>query len=411
MKMKKSILIQVLSLSLSPIIGTFISVVFSINRKMSPFVLSFSLSLILIYMPLMYDVSAGFFAYIDYENGNIVKQLHLINVVASFIDDFFGLDYFYLVFMICFISIYLWFKTYENIISQSNSKYLHIFIFSIFFLLLTYKELMDLNRTFFSYTIAMYAIITFHLGKMKGYLKRSLLILSLLIHPSSLVIVLSYVASKYIRLSKSFFLLLLFFSLLLGANFELLLAQLLPFVPAETFLQTYLSNGKWGIVSDYELGRLILYFIQGGLISACLLLAFTNVNDRLSKTFLFLAMFFFVFIKFRVFGERFFLASTLCIPFLLVGIRQVNMRVIIILCFAFLKFFSYNLYIFGYIFTSEFNYVIKSEDSREIMMIKPLYMPTIYLLNIGYFGYSNEFIKVESKWKIEQYNNSLSGNK
>lgn len=409
MEIKKSFLIQFIFLCISPVIGLGTAVLFLIKGRFSPFILSFSLALILIYMPLMYDVSSGFFAYLDYESGYIVNQLHFINYIAGFIYRVAAIDYFYIVLFVCFTSLYFWFKTYENIAKQSCSNKVNIFIFVIFIFLLSYKELMDLNRSFFAYCIAMYAISSFQLHGRK-VLRNSSFILAFLVHPSSLIISGSYLLAKYIRLRKLYFLLFVLLSFFIGMKIESFLPLILIFIPGDSFLQTYFTSDKWGASDDVGFGKLLLYFIQGGLIFSCVLLALKNNNDRLSKTFLFVVIFFFLFIKFRVFGERFFLASTICIPLILIGVRTITYKLLVVFFFAILKFSSYNFYIFGYIFTDEFNYVVESPTKRNEMMLKPAYLPTLYLLNIYHFGYSNDFIKVESRWRIETYNNKLSGN-
>jgi len=306
------------------------------------------------------------------------------------------------------MSLFFWFKTYQSITKQRFADTLNIYIFFIFVFLLTYKELMDLNRSFFAYIISMYAISSFQFHGRK-LLRNSFFILAFLVHPSSIIIPGSYLLAKYVRLSKFYFFLLALVSIFIGINIDVFLPLILRFVPSNSFLQTYLTSDVWGVSDNQGLGKLLLYFVQAGLIFSCVLFALKNNNNRLSKTFLFVVIFFFVFIKFRVFGERFFLASTICIPLILVGIKSVNYNLLLIVFFAFLKFFSYNFYIFGYIFTDDFNYVLESPAKRNEMMLKPVYLPTIYLLNINHFGYSNDFIEKESTWQIDVYNNKLSG--
>lgn len=409
MVLKKSQVIQFLLFLISPILGLISSLGFSVNNRVSPIVLSLSLALICIYMPLMYDVSASFFAYSDFQSGHIVKQLHSINIVAGFFDSYLGLDYFYLVFIVCVGSLYFWFKVYSIISIDKKSNVLSFTLMAIFCFLLSYKELMDLNRSFFSYSMTMFAIFLHEKCTVSRFRTKFLFIGAVLIHPSSLVILLSYYLSKHVSLTKLKCISLLIVAMVTGMLFEFVLVRLLPFVPAGTFLQTYLSNSQWGITAGFDSGKLMLFLVQSAVLISALYVAYENMNDRLVKTFFFVVLAFVIFIKFRVFGERFFLAAVICIPFVLSRVKKVNAPLLLLLFFAVLKSFTYNIYVFGYIFGQDFNYVIKDSYRRESMMLKPMYNPTLFLLNIKDFGYSNSFIEEESVWKIEQYNNSLSG--
>jgi hypothetical protein len=409
MKINKSFILQLLLFGISPIAGALSSAFFSMNKKLSPFVIAVSVALIFVYMPLMYDVSASFFAYFDYQSGNIVSQLHSINILAGVLVKTLGLDYFYTVFLVCSISLYFWFSVYTIILKNTTSNLLPVTLFFLFLSLLSYKELMDLNRSFFAYSTAMYSIFMFHKGECGKLKFRTLLIISFLIHPSSFIIIFAYFIAKYIPFSRGICLIGLLVSLGVGMKFELFLSVILPFIPAGTFLQTYMSNSQWGIVTGFEMGKLILFAVQSLLLISALLFVMTKPNDRLAKTFFLIVIMFLVFIKFRVFGERFFLAATICIPFAIHSIQKFNGKLLVLIMCAFIKFFSYNIYIFGYIFSDDFNYVVKNVKKRENMMLKPLYMPTVILINIKYFGYSNEFIFRESIWKIDQYNNALTG--
>ena len=60
------------------------------------------------------------------------------------------------------------------------------------------------------------------------------------------------------------------------------------------------------------------------------------------------------------------------------------------------RFLIYNILIYGAIYTSRYNSVLPNEEKKIEMSMKPIFYPTILLLNIGEYGYSNQYIKDNS---------------
>lgn len=58
---KKANLFQVLALGINPYLSIITSLLYALKRSLNPFVFAFSIALISVYFPLMYDVSHSFF--------------------------------------------------------------------------------------------------------------------------------------------------------------------------------------------------------------------------------------------------------------------------------------------------------------------------------------------------------------
>nr|WP_277870294.1 EpsG family protein [Vibrio breoganii] len=383
---------------MSPILGLASSTLYVLNKKLNVFVISASLALILCYFPLMYDVSHSFYEYYDNLSNGIDSQLHIINIIANYFKNNLNLDYFYTVFFVCFISLFLWFSVYKNIVVKVQSRQLFVSLFLIFIFALSYKEVMDINRTFFSFTVAMYAIYSREKSKFEfnrvAYV--FLMIISVTIHPSAIVLLLCYILGLNTVLSRNKIVIAAFVAVMLGLSVGYLLQTVVRYVPPSP-VYNYLVSEKWGLVSSVEIGHALLWTLQISIVMTLLLIVSTQrVISNLSATFFYMAIFFLVMFKFRIFGERYFIAIILFIPFVLDNEYKLRNQVRILVFLMFAKFFVYNIYLFGYIFTPKYSYVIKSQIIREELIVKPFILPTTALVLFNQYGYSDELIKNNS---------------
>lgn len=394
MKVKKLYLLQLSATSISPVLGLLLSFPSVFAKSLNPLALSLSLALIFCYFPLMYDVSHSFFSYIDYTNGYLNEQLHALNVLAYILNEIAGLDYYYMVLLVSVTSFYLWFKMFLVTVGTESSQKYYVFVFFLFFLSLTYKESIDLNRTYIAYMIAVYAMFKY-IDK-PGFIKPGLVILfgiSIYLHASSIVIPLAYILSKYIRISKKNAIVVFFVSILLSVTLRFFLQHIVIYIPQSSLLN-YMVSETWGISKNISVGRALLWSIQAFVVVA--LYYASNPKSRQFSIFVMLSALFLMFIQFRVFGERFFIIVVLMMPLILSNVHRITKGMCVLLLAMLVKFLSYNFYIFGYIFTEDFNQVIKYERVRNDIILKPLILPTTHLLAIDEYGYSDRVIKMYS---------------
>ncbi len=398
-------IIQILLSLISPMFGFISALIFSFGNNISAFAIALSLSVIVIYFPVLYDVSASFFANVDYLNGNILFPLHSINGFASYFPN---LDYYYVVFFFVFISFYIWFNKCEAL-SRASGKYIGLYFFALFLSLISYKESMDLFRSYFAYMLCLQGVWLYLQDKKWSFL---FVLLASVVHYSSIVILIAMLCTKLFRIDRVRLSILIVGSLFIGLNFDSLIEYMNHIIPVRgSVLSTYIYSEKWGIRREIGIGAVVLMFTQVSLLLSALLIAIDDINAKKTKVFLFTICCFFVFIKFRVFGERFFLLSTVMIPivFLYRENTMIHLKEKVLLLFSGVKFLIYNFFVFGYFFSSSFNYVISDSSMRSEFMLKPIYVPTLYLLDIGSNGYSNEVIESNSAWRKDQYNNRLTG--
>ncbi|EOW9128383.1 EpsG family protein [Vibrio cholerae] len=391
MNISKANIFQVLSLTINPILGLIVSLFFMLKRKLNPAVLAISLGIVSIYLPVMYDVSHSFFLYHDYQKGALEQNLHAINQVASYTVGYLGLEYFHVVLIVTCISLYMWFEMFAKLCEKNKSNSLYITLFFIFILLTTYKEVIDLNRTYLAYMISVYGLFLHSQERVSKKYLSLIFSLGVYFHLSSIIFVLCYLLSNFLLMTRLRATVLLFVTFLFGMLIDRVIFSIVGFLPESSFL-SYIVSEKWGLYQSIEQGRILLWFVQFFVIFTILLSFPKHGSRRNFSMFVYMVAILFVFIKFRVFGERFFISVVLMFPLVIVGIKKNNLGIWILLCAALVKFVIYNVYVFGYVFTNDYTYVMESRNVRDGNMLKPFYMPTPFLLAIGEYGYSDETI-------------------
>ena len=68
----------------------------------------------------------------------------------------------------------------------------------------------------------------------------------------------------------------------------------------------------------------------------------------------------------------------------------------IILALFILRFSLISVLMFGDVFTDKYSKVLKDSNKKNEMMMKTFTYPTLLLLNIKEYGYSDRYIKLES---------------
>ncbi|MDI9692128.1 EpsG family protein, partial [Acinetobacter baumannii] len=290
-------------------------------------------------------------------------------------------------------------KVFKN--STINYKAIFIFIFLVFSF--NYRDLMDINRNIFSYSIFFYY---YFLIDKKNIFKLALFsLVAVLVHSSALILLILYLLSN-IKLSKFVNMFLLLFSLFLGYFLPDIINKatfFIEFIPIYGEKISYYLYGDAFGVQDFTFGTalkkflncFIIFIVSGYIINS---IDKNRGDSRQLQFVLFIGFFALIFFNFVTFFERINLAyNFIFLSVFLYGIRSWYAALI-----AFLIFFrSACMYLLVYfpIFFGDYSSVMVNNTYKNQLMLKPFYYPTLLLLDIHNNGYSDDFISKNSIWK------------
>ncbi|WP_417119347.1 EpsG family protein [Proteus terrae] len=395
-------ILNILSFFINPVLSLLFSIILLINKKkVSIILLSLSISLILVYQPLMYDTSSNFYLYY-YQKGD-----SLYNLIAQFLHNLYGLDYYHIIFFYTFIIIYTWFKPILFHINRSSNNKIYFLIILLSIASLSYRNIMDLNRTMLSISISFYYIFYINYKHKDNLLNFILFsIISLLIHPVSIIIYIFLLLSKKIK-SINMYILYILFCFFIGLFFSSVIKNISSVTSSYdnyifNTISYYLNSEKWGEI-NYTFNFLLRKIIE---LTICLLTIYisfkekkknNNQNNFLYNLIILISGICLLFMDFKTFFERIFLILNLFYISLYFYKKSLNITDIILSILIIIYFFSINFIVYGKVFNTEYNEIIPNNESRFSIQIKPFYYPTIYLLNIDN-GYSDEYISTHSTW-------------
>lgn len=411
-----SIIIQYLLLMINPILSIFfVMYQFILNRKVSAFVIAFSISLIFIYFPLMYDTSSNYYATFSLQNSDhSYFEIRLYNLFAFLLKKYFDIDFMYFILLTSTFSIYLWIKisnNYNNLIIANNNK---IYIFMFVFFSIIYRDIMDLNRFYFATSIFLFILFIYDNKQLKFRNYPIFLFLSIIaieIHSATIIFILLFMSVYFFKLrfiySYWYPILMLLFGII---SQNILLAILdLPIINTLDFVQlgkSYLSSeNKWGVGSLNLYDKMqrfleIIAFLVIFILGNKLLKTDTYKNDKVIKfSLLFIGIVLF-FISYKSLYERYSLALFLFSSFIiyksLLGNKVINIFQTIFLITLILRFILINFFMYGIIFTDKYMEILPNSNKKEEMILKPFYLFTPYLLDLKEHGYSDKYIRNES---------------
>ncbi|MEX6309918.1 hypothetical protein AB6F60_22285, partial [Providencia hangzhouensis] len=161
----------------------------------------------------------------------------------------------------------------------------------------------------------------------------------------------------------------------------------------------YLTNERWGKI-EYSTTFLLRKIVE---IIICVMIIYIsfmekiNKKNNISNLIILIVGSCFIFIDYKTFFERFFLILNFFYLSLYFFKTKIKITDFILMAFIILYFFSINFLVYGKNFTLENNEIIPESSSRYSIQFKPLYYPSIYLLDLNN-GYSDEYINSHSIW-------------
>lgn len=362
----------------------------------STLIISLSIALIFSYFPILYDVSSNFFVVNYSESGAF---LSFYNYIPFYLSSSFGVQYISVVYTYTAFIIFSWFFIFHMISTGIEDEF-YGYAFFYFIFMIIFRDIMDLNRIYLSFSIlSLYVYLSF-MRKDKIY-HYFLVLLSLIIHPASLVVVFIYFISSYIN--RKIFIALYFISVVFAISgaevwFDIALFLkniLLEYIHIE--LDYFSVNTKWGggelslkeLISRSILFLLFSFIYYQGLISI-------KDNNNFIKFVLLMICFSISLLPFRTLFERYSIVVLLFSPIILFFFNRQKIIIIAVVFVLLMRFLFVNFYWRSEIFTSEYFYVLPNQDKKINMLLKPFYQPTALLLLFKINGYSDEYIKAES---------------
>ncbi len=391
-------LVGVLFFLINPLLSLFYSLVFFVKKQECILVLSLSISLIFIYQPLMYDTSSNFFSYLNNETTN------LYNLIPRELKNNLNIDYYYSIFLYTTLIFYCWFKTVKYLSKDIvNKKNLNLLI-TASIILIIYRDIMDLNRFYLSIILSFYYI--FYIKNKYISLKYITLlffvIISFELHSFSIIIFFSYFIAKIVN-RKNTYILFLFSCFFIGIIWSSLSQELLFLILRYSGLNisnAYFGYGGWGR-NDYSDSTLLRKILECSIVLSLALFSLIykrRNNDNNVNLIIFLCGLCLLFFSFKTLFERTFIVLCICSIYLFSlnfknGILKYSILILLLFRFLIINFVRY-----GDVFLDGHTDVLPNTENKTTLQIKPLYYPSLFLLDIDN-GYSDKFIIQNSIWK------------
>tara|TARA_B100000963_G_scaffold281628_1_gene250158 strand:- start:13926 stop:15164 length:1239 start_codon:yes stop_codon:yes gene_type:complete len=355
-------------------------------------IFTFSIALLLTYGPIMFDVSSNFHIAILSEFENPYENYTFYNQIIIFLMNSLGLQF------NSIMLIFYWFCLYSTFMLFLKNSNNPIFILFILILIsLVFRNIVDLNRNYTAFILAIYSIIFFRNNKL--IFSFAAFVLALSIHISCVVFFILYLISRIKALQSLRWMTYLIYGFLFTLGYFFLDFLQFGFFGNEgTRISMYFSDSS--TFGRNVVGRLlylrvydVLFFI---ILTYLILKNFNKLNEKqtailfISFVAVCVALFFY-----RTLFERMHIMAILVLfLFLSRNINFINERFVKGLVFSYFlsRFILINVFLYSHVFSEEYNHIFKDHDLKMEFLIKPLYVPTILLLDYQSNGYSDEVL-------------------
>lgn len=370
----------------NPILGIFFGLynILILNR-INKFFLAFNISLLYCYLPLLWDNLSNYY-YIEVFYDPFTANWYQ-RIIFNFL-NIFDIQYIYAVFIVSLLISYLALDLISHLNTQNKSLFRGAFLILVVIYCLDYRYLMDLQK----FSLATFICIYATLRSEKKFLKYSLLLIAWLLHPFTLIFSLAYAVIFYVNKKRTYFILFIVLSII-GV-------LLIPYV-TEVYLKT-LSPTVYVYLTDFSTENrysnpyavYMIYFCRSLLIvfSMYIILAFGDFKNKISKLLSASLIIVLIFLNNYIFFERAFLffsiVAVLCILSMNLSKRLVYISILIIGLNLSLNI----IWISSVVFTPAYNTVYKSNKIKESNAFKPIYYPSIILIDLKSHGYSDDKI-------------------
>lgn len=381
---KHTILIGLASL-INPVLGLIIGLYKIVSRNtINSFFIAFCISLIYTYMPLLWDTISNYYYVAMFYNpssSNIYQDI--IFYYMNLLDG----QYIYIIFLSAFLCSYLALSliSYSN---QQNKNLLGGVLLLIGVLYcLDYRYIMDLQK----FTLASYISIYASVKIQDKALQFILLLFAWLIHPFTIIFSLIYIIMLYINNKRTY--------LLLFAILSFVGMLIVPYI-TESYINNFFPT-VYKYLTEFTVDDrysnpyaiYIIFFCRFLLIVFTIYLMLT-VGKANNKTFKLLSSSLIVVLIFAnnpIFFERGFLYFSLLAVFNILQSPLTKRLSIISLLILGINLGLNIVWMSNVVFTSSYS-VYKNNQIKQSYALKPLYYPSIMLIDLHSNGYSDQKI-------------------
>jgi len=405
-------LFQFIAFILNPFLGLLSSLyyMFKKDRFVNAFTASLSISLIFIYLPIMYDCSSRFYLYF-YQQKSSFLEINLYNKIIIFLHQLFHIEYMSVIYLYTTFIFYIWFFIFKYYKKYADSNKIILLMMIYFISSILYRNIMDLERFYLAVSILLLTIfiVEYKIIKMKALTILTIFFTSTLIHTGAFLLLPIFFISK-INLNIKLLAILPILALVFSTNSYYYLSLLLDtpvftLIDGQTMhlMKAYIDpNSIWGsknmryslvFLRYIELPLMFLIYYKG-------LILLKNKDSLAIRMVLLLMILAIVFLPYVTLYERFsttFFIFSIFIIYPVILKKKQDLLLYIILILFIIRFLFINYHIYGMIFTEKYNNVLPNENKKIEMILKPFYYPSVLLLWIDTNGYSDSYIRRESR--------------
>lgn len=355
-------------------------------------IFTFSIALLLTYGPIMFDVSSNFHIAILSEFENPFESYSFYHQIIIFLMNSLGFQFNFIMLIFYWFCLY---STFMLFLKNSNNPLFILFI--LILISLVFRNIVDLNRNYTAFILAIYSVMFFRKDKL--IFSFAAFVLALSIHISSIMLFILYLISRIKVLQSLRWATIFIYGFLFAIGYFFLdFLQSGLFGNEITRVSMYFSDSS--IFGRNVVGRLlylrvydVLFFI---IFTYLILKNFNNLNDKqtailfLSFVAVCITLFFY-----RTLFERMHIMGILVLfLFLSSNINFINERFVkgVVFSYFLSRFILINVLLYSHVFSEEYNHIFRDHDLKMEFLIKPLYVPTILLLDYQSNGYSDEIL-------------------
>lgn len=399
MGINKSSLILSVSSIINPLLGM-ANAIYNIasKGKINSFWLAFNISLMYVYMPLLWDTLSNFY-YIKYFYSN--ESANFYQRILFTLSNKFNIEFIYIIFVFTLLISYLALKLvsyadsinikYANRLKNKTTFFRGIFLIVFVLFLLDYRNLMDLQR----FTVASYLSI-YALTHLKSNITKSFVILlSIMLHSYTLAFSIIYFLLKKVNHKNTFILLLIVISLIGVLVVPLFTEYVIRNVSPRAYM--YLTEVDLNERYSNKYSEIIIYTCRFSLVFFVMYIIIkigdiSNKNEIYRLTISSLIVFW-ILCNNAVFFERNFVYFSIVAALYLISLPLTKKQSLAAILFVGLNLGLNIVWMSSVVFTDKYNSIYKESSLRYELAAKPLFYPTGILINIDDYGYSESEIK------------------
>lgn len=372
----------------SPVLNIASCIVMLLNRvRVSYLSLSFSIALVYMYFPLLWDVKNNFYRINIRPEDGLNFYTYLIYALINYFGLPFYVAFFLLTALLVSIVAILLGKEVDDIRTSKSYFYFAITL-ALYFSIFEYRQVVDLQKT----TLALVVfLLFFHVNN--SWHKVFLLFLSVFVHPFVLLLICCGIFVRYFH-SRYLYIFFLMASLLFGMFFYE--SAITVIAKAQSIFPERVVGYMLAEPSRFS-SQLVAYFVKylrvlTLLVIACIFLGCQYFEEYSARFVVFVCCLAMLFSFNEVFLERLYLAAVVIAIYFSIKIRIDVKHLFVVAFFILVNSSIHGFYTMKVVFSDSHYPVVQSHDGKVDIFERIFYYPTVVLFCMDSLGYSDRFI-------------------